>query len=53
MFIFGPDAVRAIEHWHRSLELEPDQPRSHRLMSRYKKRLTNPESALLNEQAGG
>lgn len=44
---------RAIEHWHRSLELEPDQPRIHRLIARYKKRLSGPQSAVLNEQAGG
>lgn len=38
---------RALEHWHRSLELKPDQPRIHKLLARYSPEHQNPEAALL------
>jgi tetratricopeptide (TPR) repeat protein len=39
---------RALEHWHRSLELDPDQPRIHKLLARYQPQRRDPEEALLN-----
>ena len=40
---------RALEHWHRSLELSPDQPRIRKLIARYQPKARNPEQILLNE----
>ena len=40
---------RAIEHWHRSLELDPDQPRIRKLIAEYKPEAVDPEDALLEE----
>ena len=40
---------RALEHWHRSLELSPDQPRIRKLIARYRPSTTNPERILLDE----
>ena len=42
--------ARAIEHWHRSLELEPAQPRIRKLIDRYKPQRTNPEAVLLDDR---
>jgi hypothetical protein len=42
----------ALEHWHRSLELDPDQPRIRKLIARYRPEHTDPESALLEKHAG-
>jgi len=42
---------RAIEHWHQSLEIDPDQPRIRRLLEKYAKPQDNPE-ALLDAPAG-
>ena len=41
---------RAIEHWHRSLELNPDQPRVRKLLARYKPARRDPEEILLNNR---
>lgn len=41
---------RALEHWHRSLELDPEQPRIRKLIARYKLGRSDPEEALLNER---
>ncbi len=38
----------ALEYWHRSLELNPNQPRIHKLVSRYKRPTSDPESVLLD-----
>jgi tetratricopeptide (TPR) repeat protein len=42
---------RALEHWHRSLELNPDQPRIRKLLVEYKPRNDDPESLLLNDRS--
>ena len=42
---------RAIEHWHRSLELDPDQPRIRKLIARYKPKSTDPTTLLLDDRA--
>ncbi len=39
---------RALEYWHRSLELDSDQPRIRRLIAQYKPVAIDPEQALLN-----
>ncbi len=39
----------ALEYWHRSLEVDPDQPRIRALIERYQPALTDPAQALLNE----
>ena len=41
---------RALEHWHRSLELNPDQPRIRKLIAEYKPQSDDPESLLLDER---
>ena len=38
---------RAREHWHRSLELNPDQQRIRKLLAKYKPQHRDPEDALL------
>ncbi|MBI4719368.1 MAG: tetratricopeptide repeat protein [Planctomycetes bacterium] len=38
---------RALDHWHRSLEISPDQPRIRKLLAQYKPRSDDPEEALL------
>ena len=38
----------ALEYWHRSLELNPSQPRVHKLVNRYKRSTSDPESILLD-----
>ncbi len=43
---------RALEHWHRSLELNPDQPRIRRLIAEYKPLGDDPEAVLLNKRDG-
>lgn len=40
---------RALEHWHRALELSPDQPRIRKLIARYQPNAGNPEQILLDE----
>jgi tetratricopeptide (TPR) repeat protein len=42
---------KALEHWHRSLELNPDQPRIRKLIAQYKPMQSDPEEALLDERA--
>jgi tetratricopeptide (TPR) repeat protein len=42
---------RALEHWHRSLELDPDQPRIEKLIAKYRPDAPGPEDALLREAA--
>lgn len=44
---------RALEHWHRSLELDPNQPRIRKLLDRYQPERRDPEEALLRESSGG
>ncbi len=44
---------RALEHWHRSLELNPDQPRIHKLIARYKPEHSDPEEVLLSARSSG
>lgn len=39
---------RALEHWHRSLEANPSQPRVRKLIARYRPKDTSPESELLS-----
>ena len=41
---------RALEYWHRSLELDPDQPRIRRLVAQYKPKPSDPEQALLDHR---
>jgi tetratricopeptide (TPR) repeat protein len=43
---------QALEHWHRSLELDPDQPRIRHLIAKYTVKPDDPEQALLDEQPG-
>ncbi|MGD2108209.1 MAG: tetratricopeptide repeat protein [Phycisphaerae bacterium] len=43
--------ARALEHWHRSLELDPDQPRIRDLIDKYAEPIDNPEQALLEGQS--
>lgn len=38
----------ALEHWHLSLELDPNQPRIRRLIAKYKRVPTDPEATLLD-----
>ena len=40
---------RALEHWHRSLELNPNQPRIRKLIAQYKPKPADPEQTLLGE----
>ena len=42
---------QALEHWHRSLELDPDQPRIRKLIAKYQPKQGDPEEALLNGRA--
>ena len=39
---------RALEHWHRSLELDPDQPKIRRLLARFAPESTDPNEVLLS-----
>lgn len=41
---------RALEYWHRSLELEPDQPRIRKLVAKYRPRTPDPETVLLTDR---
>ncbi|HEY3241715.1 MAG TPA: tetratricopeptide repeat protein [Phycisphaerae bacterium] len=41
---------RALEEWHRSLELEPNQPKIRALISKYEVAQANPETMLLDEK---
>lgn len=43
---------RALEHWHKSLELDPDQPRIRRLIAQYGVRPEDPEQSLLDSEVG-
>lgn len=46
-----PDLLdRAMECWHRSLELDPNQPRIHSLVAKYKPRGADPQTILLSDQ---
>ena len=40
---------RAIEYWHRSLEIDPDQDRIRKLIARYQPKLTDPAQILISE----
>ena len=42
---------QALEHWHRSLELEPDQPRIRRLIEKYRVTRVDPETVLLGQSS--
>lgn len=44
--------VAALEHWHRSLELDPDQPKIRKLIAQYKPKHSDPETVLLDERGG-
>jgi tetratricopeptide (TPR) repeat protein len=41
---------RAMEQWHRSLELDPDQPRIRKLIARYGPKPSDPGEILLSSQ---
>ena len=41
---------RALEHWHRSLEFNPDQPRIRKLIAEYKPQNDDPDSLLLDQR---
>ncbi len=41
---------RALEYWHRSLELEPNQPRIRNLVAKYKPQSTDPVDVLLTDR---
>ncbi|HUU82136.1 MAG TPA: tetratricopeptide repeat protein [Phycisphaerae bacterium] len=40
---------RALDYWHRSLELDPDQPKIRNLVAKYKPPSTDPETILLTD----
>lgn len=40
---------RGLEHWHRSLELDPDQPRIAKLIAKYSPHIPGPEEVLLRD----
>ena len=40
---------QAIEYWHRSLELDPNQPRIRTLVAKYKPRGADPQTVLLSD----
>ena len=42
---------RALEYWHRSLELDPNQPRIRKLIAQYKPKPSDPEQALLDHRS--
>jgi hypothetical protein len=44
---------KALEYWHRSLELNPNQPRIRTLVAKYTPRTANPQTVLLSEQSAG
>jgi len=39
-----------VEHWHRSLEFNPDQPRIRKLIAEYKPQNDDPDSLLLDQR---
>ena len=39
---------QAVEHWHRSLELNPNQPKVRKLVDKYQLEVDNPVTVLLN-----
>ena len=41
---------RALEYWHRSLELDPDHPKIRDLVAKYKPRISDPETVLLSDR---
>lgn len=43
---------RALEHWHRSLEIDADQPRIRKLIEQYAPDRASPEVELLEEGSG-
>lgn len=43
---------QALEHWHRSLELDSDQDRIRKLIAHYKPRYEDPTNVLLGDQGG-
>ncbi len=47
----GEARDRALEHWHRSLELNPDQPRIRTLIAKYTPQTGDPEEVLLDEHS--
>ena len=57
MLLFREDKTQtgyrdqALEHWHRSLELDPDQPRIRKLIAKYHPKQGDPEETLLNGRA--
>lgn len=42
---------QALEHWHRSLELNPNQPRIRRLIEKYRVHPVDPTTVLLDQSA--
>jgi tetratricopeptide (TPR) repeat protein len=40
----------AVEHWHRSLELNPNQPKLRKLIDKYRMDVPEPTSVLLGQQ---
>jgi hypothetical protein len=45
--------ARALEHWHQSLELNPDQPRIRQLIAQYSPTAADPEADLLPAAKSG
>jgi hypothetical protein len=43
---------RALEHWHRSLEINPNQPRVQALIAQYSTPTKDPEGELLKPDRG-
>jgi Tfp pilus assembly protein PilF len=42
----------AMEYWHRSLELDADQPKVRRLIEKYRRPMRDPDSVLLDSREG-
>ncbi len=53
MFLKDPSDLdsrkMALEHWHKSLELQPDQPRIRNLLKKYGSGQADPVTVLLGE----
>jgi tetratricopeptide (TPR) repeat protein len=42
---------QALEHWHRSLELDPNQPKIRRLIEKYRTSPVDPNAMLLDQSS--
>ncbi len=42
--------AEALEYWHRSLEVDPDQPRIRKLIARYESSSQDPDTVLLSDR---